>query len=266
MCHSGHCQVADQSAFLSLGAERPRSVSRHTGRARDRANVLDFPAGYPAVEGTAAYVHELARLPDRDGLPVGHHRVESPSFQSVPGVCVSTGTGAAESAAPRIATIAGRKCGKRCTGTQVASHAAGLPSLTSQPIGSEVVTRLMRHRDTVEGRLERIAVARFPGFVHPSGSTRHLVPDTERASSQHAVVSCPEQVAADTEEVEHESVHGEESPCWRISPEPARAPCTATTHQPGLSVVRHHTPAEKASTRYVRGISLHPLEPVPAWA
>ncbi len=46
---------------------------------------------------------------------------------------------------------------------------------------------------------------------HLSVSTRHLIPDTERARSQHTVVGRPKQVAADAEEVEHESVHGEES-------------------------------------------------------
>ena len=45
-------------------------------------------------------------------------------------------------------------------------------------------------------------------FCHLSESTRHLIPDKERARSQHTVVDRPKQVAADTEKVEHESVHG----------------------------------------------------------
>mgnify|MGYP003710386085 CR=1 FL=1 len=42
----GHCQVADQSAFLSLGAERPRSVSRHTSaHPRDGTSGLSRDGG-----------------------------------------------------------------------------------------------------------------------------------------------------------------------------------------------------------------------------
>ena len=45
-------------------------------------------------------------------------------------------------------------------------------------------------------------------FPHLSGGTRHLIPHTEGASPQQAVVGRPKQVATDTEEVEHEAVHG----------------------------------------------------------
>ena len=41
-----HCQVADQSAFLSLGAERPRPVSRHTSpHPRDETSGLSRDGG-----------------------------------------------------------------------------------------------------------------------------------------------------------------------------------------------------------------------------
>ena len=43
---------------------------------------------------------------------------------------------------------------------------------------------------------------------HLSVGTRHLIPDAERARSQETVVGRPKQVAADTAEVEDESVHG----------------------------------------------------------
>ncbi len=53
------------------------------------------------------------------------------------------------------------------------------------------------------------------GVFHPAVGTRHLVPDTERAWSQHAMVGCPAQVAADTPEGAHASMYGEES--WYVS-------------------------------------------------
>ena len=40
-----------------------------------------------------------------------------------------------------------------------------------------------------------------------SAGTGHLIPETERAGSQETVVSCPEQVAADPEEILNDAVH-----------------------------------------------------------
>ena len=40
-----------------------------------------------------------------------------------------------------------------------------------------------------------------------SVGTRHLIPETERAGSQETVVSCPEQVAADPEQILDDAVH-----------------------------------------------------------
>ena len=40
-----------------------------------------------------------------------------------------------------------------------------------------------------------------------SGGTRHLIPETERAGSQETVVSCPEQMSADSEEILDDAVH-----------------------------------------------------------
>ncbi len=40
-----------------------------------------------------------------------------------------------------------------------------------------------------------------------SAGTRHLIPETERAGSQEAVVSCPEQVAPDPEQILDDAVH-----------------------------------------------------------
>ena len=41
----------------------------------------------------------------------------------------------------------------------------------------------------------------------PLAGTRQLIPETERAGSQETVVSCPEQVAADPEQILGDAVH-----------------------------------------------------------
>ena len=54
----------------------PQRVDEDPDRAPCRTDVLDFPTGYPIVDGTAAHPDECARLPDRDGWPVGSHRFD----------------------------------------------------------------------------------------------------------------------------------------------------------------------------------------------
>ncbi len=47
----------------------PQRVDENSDRAPGRADGLDFPAYHPVVDGPAAHVDELARLPDRNGCP-----------------------------------------------------------------------------------------------------------------------------------------------------------------------------------------------------
>ncbi len=53
--------------------------------------------------------------------------------------------------------------------------------------------------------------AAMTDMARRSAGTRHLIPETERAGSQQTVVSGSEQVTADTEQVEHESMHRQEA-------------------------------------------------------
>ncbi len=76
---AGRCGRSSSSA-VRAGDRRvfrpPQRVDEDPDRAPCRTDVLDFPTGYPIVDGTAAHPDECARLPDRDGWPVGSHRFD----------------------------------------------------------------------------------------------------------------------------------------------------------------------------------------------
>ena len=113
----------------------PQRVDEDPGRARDRADALDFPTGDPVVDGPAAHVDEFARPPDRDGCPVGRHRCDRqyaslrhrdharqtgayrPAEHPRPGVSASRHRGYSDRARPSVPR--GREhvhsAGERCT-------------------------------------------------------------------------------------------------------------------------------------------------------
>ena len=71
--------------------------------------------------------------------------------------------------------------------------------------------------DEVDYVLGRYGTVKLAGMAHncpamahirrDSAGTRHLIPETERAGSQETAVSCPEQVAADPEQILDDAVH-----------------------------------------------------------
>ena len=70
-------------------------------------------------------------------------------------------------------------------------------------------------------RTQREARPGLAGLGQISGGTRHLLPDPERTCTQQAMVDGSQQVAAETEQIQHDAVDREQSLRVRGGFEPA---------------------------------------------